>query len=661
MRNVTILSIPLMCLCASWAYSIEKAPTGGYPLKPVPINKVKLEDDFWSPRLKTHLRVTIPYILEHLESTIENLRRKANIIQGRGGPEPSGRNNGLALNRTMEGVAYCLMIERNQELERKMDELISTIAEVQTEDRFHANPEGAVAYYLATGKDKWLRIAEESALFTQKEYFDKKGLPLKEPPAHGGIEMSLCRLYQGTGKEVYRDLAKKFLDMRGMPPEGRPNRRLWPKFAPQHKPVAMLNEPGGHAGSAGWFHCGLVDVSALTGYAEAGEAAKRIWQNMVDTRISITGGVGTHSGIEGFSPEYVLPNQWTYNETCAASGNVFFNHRLFLLTQDAKYFDVAEATLLNGALVGVSISGDRFFYVNPLEANGERKFNHGTPGRFAWFKVPCCPSSISRLIPQVPGYMYAYTDNEVYVTLYAGNSTEIPLSDGEVRIKQETKYPFDGRVILTVVPAHEGQRFMLKLRIPTWARERFMPGAIYSFVERPPNWEVRVNGQLVETKLEKGFAVIERRWKPGDRVRLDLPMPVQLNTCIEKVKANVGRVAVTRGPLLYCAEEVDNNGLVQRLAIPKLPGAEQIKVSTVQEGVLKGVRMIGFPAVEHLVGEERPSASQLVHSNDFYYWPPDILGEERPLTIHLVPYYSWDNRGGKSMIVWIPRSLRSSP
>lgn len=233
--------------------------------------------------------------------------------------------------------------------------------------------------------------------------------------------------------------------------------------------------------------------------------------------------------------------------------------------------------------------------------------------------------------------MYAHTDNEVYVTLYAANRTEIPLGSGKVQIQQETAYPFDGRVVLTVSPASEGQKFNLRLRIPTWAQEQFMPGALYSFVEPPPKWELRVNGRPVQPKWDKGFTVLQGPWKSGDKVQLDLPMPVQISTCIDKVTAYAGRVAVTRGPLVYCAEEADNNGPVQRLAIPKLPGAGQIKVSTVQEGVLKGVRMSSFPAAE------------------------DVAGEERPLTIHLVPYYSWENRGDKSMIVWIPRSLRSSP
>ena len=389
-----------------------------------------------------------------------------------------------------------------------------------------------------------------------------------------------------------------------------------------------MNEPGGHAGSFGWFASALVDVGALSGDKKYGDAAKRIWKSMVDTRMCITGGCGAVGKWEGFGAPYAI-GRGGYNETCAASGQVFYNYRLFMLTQEAKYFDLMEVVLFNGLLSGVSISEDKFFYRNILESGGRAARRESR-------RVPCCHGSIARTIPQVPGYMYAHTDKDIYVTLYAANSTKIPLGGGKVGIKQETKYPFDGRVILTVSSASDGRKFNLRLRIPTWAQDRFMPGALYSFVKRSPkNWEIRVNGQLVKTKLEKGFAVIERPWKSGDKVQFDLPMPVQISTCIDKVKAYLGRVAVTRGPLVYCAEEVDNNGQVQRLAIGRPPAAGQIKISTIPDGVLKGVNTISFPAVERQ-GDQ-----------------------ERPLDIHLVPYYSWNNRGAKSMTVWIPRSSGS--
>ncbi|MBE3100537.1 MAG: glycoside hydrolase family 127 protein [Planctomycetes bacterium] len=293
MRNATILSIPLVCLCASWAYPLEQLPTAGYPLKAVPINKVKLEDDFWSPWLKTHVDVTIPHVLQQLEV--------------------AGWRNGLALVRALEGAGYCLRMGPNPNLERRVDEIVSSvvIAGYSETNRFFAFPEASVAYYWATGKDAWLKISEKSALLDKQEYFDDKGQPIKEPPGHGGTEFGLCRLYQGTGKGIYLDLAKRFMDARGMPATGQ---RTWPKFAAQHRPVAELCEPGGHAGSFGWFASSLVDVGALTGDPKYGEAAKRIWQNLVDTRVCITGGCGAVSRWEGFGEPYAI-GRGGYNET----------------------------------------------------------------------------------------------------------------------------------------------------------------------------------------------------------------------------------------------------------------------------------------------------------------------------------------------------------
>jgi hypothetical protein len=557
--------------------------------------------------------VTIPHVLKTLKIDYSD-------------PKPS--ISALALVRTLEGAAYCLMIKADPKLESMMDKISANIGDLCSKGNrwFGGCPEAAVFHYFATGKvSSWLEESDKEYRRRAAEYFDKEGKPLKEPEPHAYYGMAVVSLYMATGSEFYRDLAQKFMDIRGMPAT---RKRLWPKFAAQHKPVSEMNEPGGHAGSFGWFAAALVDVGALTGDKKYAEAAKRIWKNMVDTRMCITGGCGAVGRWEGFGAPYAI-GRGGYNETCAASGQVFYNYRLFMLTREAKYLDLMEVVLLNGLLSGVSISGDKFFYTNVLESGGRTARRESR-------RVPCCHGSIARTIPQVPGYMYAHTGSDIYVTLYGANSTSISLGAGKVGIKQETKYPFDGRVVLTVSPASAGRKFNLRLRIPTWARERFIPGALYSFVKGPPKkWEVRVNGQLMKTRLEKGFAVIERPWKSGDEVQLDLPMPVQISTCIDKVEAYRGRVAVTRGPLVYCAEEVDNNGKAQRLAIGKPPATGRIKISTIPDGVLKGVKMISFPAIERQ-GDQ-----------------------ERPLDIHLVPYYSWNNRGAKSMAVWIPRSSGS--
>lgn len=664
MKRISILSIVSLCFCVSSVYAQEGGKdkdTGfmnGYPLRPVSIREVKLDEGFFADRIKTHLDVTFPHVLKKLDPFIRQVHREANMVKGRpAGPEIQIRGGGgLTLVRALEGAGYSLMCRKDPKLESMMDRFISSVDDIvsETGDNFFGIPEASVTYFWATGKDRYMKVSEKIAEKTREEFFDASEKPIKEPPGHGGMEFAHCRLYQGTGNPLYLEMARKFADMRGMPRTGG---RSHPKFAPQHLPIEELKEPGGHAGSAGWFHSGLVDVAALTGEVKYADAARRIWQSLVDTRICITGGVGANGGIEGFGPAYYL-YRGGYNETCAASGNVFYNYRLFLLTAEAKYFDVMEVTLLNGLLAGVSLTGDKFFYVNTHEANGRWGFNmQHQKGRWNWWKVVCCPGSISRTIPQIPGYMYAHTASDVYVTLYAANRTEVPLPGGKVRIRQETQYPYDGKVLLTVTPAVDGQQFGLRLRIPTWARKSFLPGELYSFTRTPPEWSLRVNGKLVIPEMEKGFAVLEGPWKAGDKVQLDLPMPVQFNTCIDKVAAFSGRVAVTRGPLLYCAEEIDNGMRVQRLAIPKLPAAGQVRVSTISDGILKGVKKISFPAVERLDYKEITGNREFRASLGQPLAP--YKGRERPVTLGLVPYYSWDNRGDESMAVWLPHKFES--
>jgi DUF1680 family protein len=662
------VTIAALLLLAGAAPAAEKHD---YPLAPVAFNKVALTDDFWLPRLRTQVKVTVPHALKQTEPAVENLRRCGNFLHGRGGPKPfPHRFVSSDLYKVMEGAAYLLMIERDPKLEKRMDEIIGLIADAQKDDGYlyvahicgvarpremgpepyswvvHSHElynmghmyEGAVAYYRATGKDAWLKVAEKSARHIHRAFFEgdpnyNGGRPIRQAPGHEEIELALCKLYRVTGKRLYLDLARKLLDVRGVTYRPAGKGVMSPTYAQQHKPVVEQSKAVGHAVRAGYLYAGMADVSALTGDRSYARALGRIWRHIVDTKMHITGGLGAVRGIEGFGPEYVLPNKEAYNETCAAVANVFFNVRMFLLHQDGRYFDVAEVGLLNNALAGVAISGDRFFYVNPLEADGKTKFNHRSAGRAPWFGCACCPSNVARLIPQVPGYMYAHTDKAIYVTLYGGSRTEIPLAGGTVRIEQRSGYPFRGRVDLAISPG-EPQAFSLRLRIPTWAREKFVPGALYDYVDRPAEkWTVAVNGRRVEAPMEKGFAVVERRWRAGDRARLELPMPVRFNTCIEKVEANVGRIAVTRGPLVYCAEEVDNGGPVQRFSVPSVPPPGSVKTAVIDDGPLKGVVKVSFPARE--TGAD---------------------GKARDATLTLVPYYAWNNRGEKSMIVWLPRA-----
>ena len=642
-----------------------------YPLAPMSFEEVTLRDKFWLPRLKLQTASTVPHGLKQTEPAVENLRRCANLLHRRGRKKPSThRFISSDLYKVMEGAAYLLMIKPDRALEKKLDGIIDIIADAQKDDGYlfvaHtcgvANPqdmgktpysfidlshelynmahmyEGAVAYYRATGKSKWLEVSEKSARHINKVIFEgdpnyNGGKPVMQAPGHQGLELALCKLYRVTGEKLYLEMARKFLDIRGVTYRPKGKELLSPTYAQQHEPVTQQTRAVGHAVRAGYQYAGMADVSALTGTMSYARAAKKIWHNIVDTKMHIIGGLGATHEIEGFGPEYFLPNRNTYNETCAAIGNVFFNFRMYLLHKDAKYFDVAEVALLNNSLAGMGLEGKDFFYGNVLEADGIMKFNWGSTGRSEWFGCACCPSNLARLIPQVSTYMYARTDNEIYLTLYGGNRTEIPLAGVNVAIKQKTNYPFDGKVALEIDPSAR-RKFALKLRIPTWAGGKFVPGKLYRYADKlNPQWTLKVNGRKVDCKPVKGFATIDRRWKPGDKVELDLPMPLRYSTAIDKVVADRNRIALTRGPLVYCAEEADNgDDKVQRFFITKPADQEEIRTRRIKDGPLKGIVMASAPAME-------------------------ITGDSvKTSTLKLVPYYAWNNRGAKSMIVWIPRN-----
>ena len=644
-----------------------------YPIEPVPFNQVVLEDSFWLPRLKTQKNRTLPFAFEKTERSIESLRRCANFLKGRNGELPVPHRFAASdLYKVMEGAAYLLMREEDPALEAQMDEVIAIIAEAQQDDGYlyvshicgvarpsemgetpysfvvHSHElynmghmyEGAVAYFRATGKRNWLNVAEKSARHINRVIFEgdpnyNDGKPVNQAPGHQELEIGLCKLYSVTGKKLYLEMAKRFLDIRGvtfrLDPDGKGT--MSPEYAQQHRPVAEQEKAVGHSVRAAYMYAGMADVGAMTHDHVYDAALDRIWSNIVDTRMHITGGLGAIHGIEGFGPEYDLPNKDAYNETCAAIANVFFNHRLFLHHRDAKFFDVAEVALLNNSLAGVNLDGDRFFYVNPLEADGIRLFNHGNAGRAPWFDCACCPSNIARLMPQVSGYMYAANGAEIYCLLYGSSRTEVELEAGSVGLVQTSDYPFDGNVTISLELAAP-QAFAVKLRIPTWAQGQFVPGRLYSYIgEKSPEWTVRVNGEPAASRFEKGFAIVARQWEDGDTVELDLPMPVRYSVCDEKVEANIDRIAITRGPLVYCAEEADNDGLVQRFVIPDFPGAGASTVETIPDGKLAGMPRLTVPARE------------LITNN-----------KEQLTSLILVPYFAWNNRGNGSMNVWFPRN-----
>ncbi len=484
-----------------------------------------------------------------------------------------------------------------------------------------------------------MAIAEKSARHVNRVIFEgdpnyNEGKPVNQAPGHQEIEIGLCKLYQVTGEKLYLEMAQRFLDIRGvtftLDPDGKGV--MSPEYAQQHAPVADQERAVGHSVRAAYMYAGMADVGAMAHIDRYDDALDRIWKNMVDTKMHITGGLGAIHGIEGFGPEYDLPNKDAYNETCAAIANVFFNHRLFLHHRDAQYFDVAEVALLNNSLAGVNMDGDRFFYVNPLEADGIRLFNHGNAGRAPWFDCACCPSNIARIMPQVSGYMYAATDSELYCLLYGSNQTEINLAQGQVKVIQISDYPFDGKIQLTLHP-ETPQDFTVKLRIPTWAQDQFVPGALYKYIGEPAApWTLTVNGKAVESSVEKGFVSLSATWTDGDIIELNLPMPLRYSVCDPQVTANCDRIAVSRGPLVYCAEETDNQGLVQRFVLPEALSTGAASYENFTEGKLNGMVKATIPVEE--VSEDSLQIS----------------------TMTLVPYFAWNNRGNGSMNVWFPRT-----
>ena len=673
-----LFSAGLLALMVSCGTQTEVTPYDG-ALTQISFDKVTLQDDFWLPRLNTQKQTLVPFSLEKTESAVENLRRVGAYLRGERVTEQFVGPYYVAsdLFKVMEGAAYLLTLEKDEELERQMDEIIDVIAAAQAPDGYlyehHILPkhlrnprnnagerpysyvdhshelynmghmyEGAVAYYRATGKRKWLDVAEKNARHINKVFFEgdpnyNDGKPVMQAPGHEEIELALVKLYQATGEKLYLDMAKKFIDIRGVTYIPKGTGLLSYDYAQQYKPVREQRYAIGHAVRATYLYSGMADVAAMTGDTTLEPALDAIWHDIVDRKMHITGGLGAVPGIEGFGPDYVLPNKDTYNETCAAVGNVFFNYRMFLMSGDAKYVDVAEVALYNNVLAGVNLAGNRFFYVNPLEADGRKAFNHGTAGRAPWFGTACCPSNLARLIPQVSGMAYSYAEDNVYCGFYMGSEVEVPMAGGNVLLSQHTQYPFDGNITIEVTPKADGEEFTLWLRVPTWCGEQFVPGELYHFDDSEAAAAVvRVNGRKVRSEVVDGFLPVRRAWSAGDVVELELPMPVRFSVADERVEADRNRVCVTRGPLVYCAEEPDNEYNVSSYFV-KSENQSSSSVDEFTSGVLAAIPTINLVASSASVDGE----------------------SEADLT--LIPYYAWNNRGDNmAMNVWFARDAETA-
>jgi uncharacterized protein len=606
-----------------------------YPIESVLLTEVKFTDEFWGPRIETNRKVTIPHIFKQCEEMgrIDNFAIAGGLMKG----EQKGNYpfDDTDVYKAIEAASYSLSAQPDANLVKYLDGVIAKIAAAQEKDGYlytaRTNKsrrlassfgpqrwsreegshelydaghlyEAAAAHYLATGKRNLLNVAIKNACLLDKTFGPDK---LHKWPGHQEIEMGLVKLYRVTGDEKYLNLAKFFLDVRG--PRG------GTEYAQSHKKPYDQNEAVGHAVRASYMYGGMTDIAALTGDARYADAVERIWDNVVGKKLYITGGVGARGNTEAFGKNYELPNATAYCETCAAIGNAMWSYRMFLLTGDAKYLDVFERVLYNGLLSGVSLSGDKFFYTNPLESNGQHK-------REPWFTCACCPPNIARFITSLPGYVYAKTDDTVYVNLLAAGEGTIKVKDNVVRIRQETRYPWDGAVKITVEPK-QSAKFTIAVRIPGWAGGEPVPSDLYRYIgSDDQKVSLKLNDEVIKPAVKKGFACIERQWQKGDVIELDMPMPARRVLANDNVAADLGRVAVERGPIMYCAEWPDNDANVLNLAL-----SDNTTLTTESRNdLLGGVTVIRGKA-------------------------------ENRQDLVLIPYYAWANRGQGQMAAWLTR------
>lgn len=581
--------------------------------EPVNFSQVKITDDFWLPRIDKHAEVTLPACIRQCE--VETQRVKNFAIAG--GME-QGEFKGLVyddsdLYKMIEGCSYSLMNHPNPELEKKLDDIIAKIAAAQQEDGYlmtyfilgNLNErwtnmdkhemyccghliEAAIAYYNATGKRSLLDVAIKYANHIDNTFGAGKKTWV---PGHQEIELALVKLYRQTGDERYLKLSNWLLEQRG---HGHGDWRS-KDYYQDLMPVRQLSKISGHAVRAMYMFTGMADLASITEDTAYVHALDRLWEDVVYTKMYATGGIGSSRKNEGFTADYDLPNAEAYCETCASVGMVFWNQRMNMLKGDGKYVNVLERAMYNGALAGISLSADRFFYVNPLESDG-------THHRKPWYGTACCPSQISRFLPSVGNYVYATSSDALWVNLYIASETDVRIDGVPVAIKQATNYPWEGKVRLALHPDQK-KRFALKLRVPDWCK----------------NYTLTVNGEACKCVEEMGYLLVDRIWQQDDEVVFDMAMPVKVVAADPRVKADLGKRCLQRGPLVYCMEEADNPRYDEALLLPSMN-----YMTAFEPDLLNGVVTI-----------------TAVNGDDTYKF---------------IPYYAWDNRQPGKMKVWVDYS-----
>jgi DUF1680 family protein len=617
-----------------------------YPITAVSIKDVVINDSFWLPKIKIIQDTTIEYAFNKCdkEGRMENF-----LIAGK---KKTGKVCGKMpfddtdLYKIIEGASYSLISNPNPKLSAYLDSMISIIKTGQEVDGYittwftidRLNPpaswvkpsksrweneitshelynsghlfEAASAHYQATGKRNFLDIAIKNADLLVNNFGPGK---LGNPPGHQIVETGLIKLFHITQNEKYLELAKFFLDNRG----DSISHKLYGAYNQDHKPVVLQDEVVGHAVRGVYMYAGMTDIAAIYHDSTYMKAINKLWSNMVNKKTYITGGVGARHEGESFGDNYELPNLTAYNETCAAIGSVYWNQRLFMLTGDSKYYDIIERTLYNGLISGISVDGNKFFYPNPLESDGKYTFNIGSCTRQPWFDCSCCPTNLIRFIPFIPQLIYATHKDSLYINLYISNKAHISLNNNKVEVNQQTNYPWNGKITITVNP-EKNSEFTLKLRIPGWAQNKVIPGDLYAYTdELNSKIALKINGKDETPVIRNSYIEITKQWTKGDKIDLDLPMNVRKVIANKNVKDDLNKLAFEYGPIVYCAEEIDNKNLAD------------ISISN----------NISFNVENGILLNNKVNL---------------IKAKSNEIELSLVPYYLWSNRGVGKMKVWFP-------
>ena len=623
-------------------------------LEPVSFSLVNITDNFWKPKIDKVATKTLAACIYQTEIATPRIRNFEKVARAKGEKHEGIYYDDSDVFKALEAMAYSLKTHPSAEMEKKCDEWIDKIAAAQQPDGYlntyytlnglkdrytdmsmHEDYnaghmiEAGVAYYNVTGKRKFLDVGIKWA-----DHFDALFGSGKQNwvTGHEELELALIKLYKITKNEKYLKLSDWLLSERGKKVAKGYTWTDWKdtSYAQDLVPVKEQKEITGHAVRAMYLYSGAADVAAQTGDADYLKAMRTVWEDVVYRNMYITGGIGSAGSNEGFTQDYDLPNEQAYCETCASVGMVFWNQRMNSLTGSTEYIDVLERSLYNGALDGLSLTGDRFFYGNPLASRGQHQ-------RKEWFGTACCPSNIARLVASLGDYIYAKTEKNIYVNLFVGSNTTIALENGNVEVRMETNYPWEGKVRLNINPA-KISKFKVYIRLPGWYKDMVAPGGLYTSEGddgMPDIFKLTLNGKIINNTYENGYAVVENDWKKGDLLQIIFPMNVKMIKARQELKQNNNRIALQRGPIVYCIEGADNNGKAWNIIVPE---------NTT-------FKIIDYMVLDESVKALTADVPVVTVSDDGL-----ILKSEKRKII-AIPYYTWANRGNNEMQVWLPTKI----